>query len=308
MIIWIIGMSGSGKTTLGKEMMKFLSLSPQPWVFIDGDAFRNVMGDDLGHTVQDRRRNAERISRLCELLDQNHVNVLACVLSLFHDNQRYNREHFSAYREIYIDVSLDKLMGRDNKKLYERAKKGEISNVVGVDIPFQPPYAPDYVLDNNADNSDHRKNAATILDHFGLMSALSYPYSSVDRLESPERYQYTAYLGDTFFDHYVQSRIDAVAYLQKENTFWRNVEFHRPHVREILSFYSDRSQKSKVALLPLQIESRKDINTSEFLTAALIRLLNRETLTALEKDIVDTLQKRFEVSKKTLRSIYAPRR
>ena len=99
-------MSASGKTTIGRFLYQRLSDDSKPWVFIDGDTFRNILGEDLGHTIEDRERNAYRISRLCEFLDSQGINVLACVLSLFHQNQEYNRKHISEYREVFIDVEF----------------------------------------------------------------------------------------------------------------------------------------------------------------------------------------------------------
>ena len=87
MVIWIIGMSASGKTTIGKKIYEKLKYSKEKWIFLDGDVFRNILGEDLGHTLEDRKKNAYRISRLCEYLNLQNINVIASVLSIFHDNQ-----------------------------------------------------------------------------------------------------------------------------------------------------------------------------------------------------------------------------
>ena len=56
MVIWIIGMSASGKTTIGKKLHERLLLSEEKWIFLDGDTFRNILGEDLGHTVENRKK------------------------------------------------------------------------------------------------------------------------------------------------------------------------------------------------------------------------------------------------------------
>ena len=63
-----------------------------------------------------------------------NINVIACVLSNCHDNQRYNKENIANYKEVYIDVKFDNLIKRDNKELYKKGLNGEINDVVGVDI------------------------------------------------------------------------------------------------------------------------------------------------------------------------------
>ena len=52
---------------------------------------------------------------------------------------------------------------RDVKNLYAPALAGKMKNVVGVDLPFTPPSAPDMVVDNSQDRDDLRPIAADIL-------------------------------------------------------------------------------------------------------------------------------------------------
>ena len=124
MVVWLIGLSGSGKTTIGRRLQALLDSPAAKWMLLDGDAFREVMGPDAGHTLEERRKNAYRISRMCRLLELQGVNVIACVLSLFQDNRDFNRAVFAEYREVYIKVGLMKLERRDNKGLYAAARSG----------------------------------------------------------------------------------------------------------------------------------------------------------------------------------------
>ena len=72
MVIWLIGMSGSGKTTIAQELIRLLRQSSdrEKWVLIDGDIFRNIMGEDVGHSIEERKKNADRICALCSFLDK----------------------------------------------------------------------------------------------------------------------------------------------------------------------------------------------------------------------------------------------
>lgn len=149
MVIWVIGMSGAGKTAIGREVYRLLKAKRPNVVFLDGDDVRQIMGDDLGHTVEDRRANAWRISRLCRYLDGQGIDIVCAVLSIFHETQRWNRQHIPRYFEVYIRVPFETLVERDSKGLYRRAQAGEIENVVGVDIEFPPPASPDLVVDND---------------------------------------------------------------------------------------------------------------------------------------------------------------
>lgn len=160
MVIWFIGLSGAGKTVIGKKLSEKLREMGRPVVFVDGDIFRSIMGNDLGHTIEDRKRNADRICKFCQYFEKEGVDVVFAVLSLFHESQEWNRKYLSNYFEVYLDVSIETVKRRDSKGLYKKALRGEIKNVVGFDIQFKPPLSPDMVIDNNED----KKELSTIVD------------------------------------------------------------------------------------------------------------------------------------------------
>ena len=154
MVVWIIGLSGTGKTTLANLVVDRIRQSGNKVVLLDGDLIRELFANDVDHTVEGRRRNAERLSRLSHYLARQDVPVVAAVLSIFPEWQRWNREHKPDYREVYIKASIETLLRRDIKDLYGRALKGEIPNVVGVDIPFPEPENADLVIDNEEDRGE----------------------------------------------------------------------------------------------------------------------------------------------------------
>ena len=147
MVIWFIGMSGVGKTTLASALYEELKKDTRHLVYLDGDEFRAVFRNDADHTIAGRRKNAERISYMCRMLDSQNIHVIASVLSIFPEWQAWNRDIFNNYYEIFLDVPLETLKRRDVKGLYAGAESGDIKNVVGIDIPFPKPKAADLVID-----------------------------------------------------------------------------------------------------------------------------------------------------------------
>jgi adenylylsulfate kinase len=149
MVVWMIGLSGAGKTTLAREVVARVKRMAPNVVLIDGDAVREMWGDDLGHGLDGRRRNAERIARLCKFLDDQDLHVVCAILSLFPESRDWNRHNLKRYYEVFIDTPKDALIERDGKGLYARFLKGEIRDVAGMDLPFPPPENPDLVIRND---------------------------------------------------------------------------------------------------------------------------------------------------------------
>ena len=150
MIVWVIGLAGSGKSTVGRALFEKWKAMDPATVLIDGDEIRQIFKHDRGddaYTIEGRRVNAERISQLCAWLDRQQLNVVCCILSIFGDGQDWNRETFSDYLEVYLEVPEDELAER--RHLYREALEGRMINVVGVDIPFIQPHAPDMTFDSS---------------------------------------------------------------------------------------------------------------------------------------------------------------
>jgi adenylylsulfate kinase len=157
MVIWIIGLSGTGKTTLATQVVEQIRQKNHKVVLLDGDLIRDLFGNDVDHTIEGRRRNADRLSVLTKFLSDQGIHVVAAVLSIFPEWRRWNRENIADYSEVYLKASMETLLRRDIKDLYAKALRGEIMDVVGVDIPFPEPESPDLVIENDMDLLDFKK-------------------------------------------------------------------------------------------------------------------------------------------------------
>ena len=167
MILWIIGLAGSGKTTIGKSLYQELKKKEPSTVFIDGDEFRKIFKDDIGHDLHSRKINSERLKQICLLLDSQIINVICSVLSIFQEDRDWCRENMSKFYEIYIKVPMEILKARDQKNLYSKALNGQIKNVVGVDLEFSEPTKPDIIIKNSEGLDRYLSNVNKILKILG---------------------------------------------------------------------------------------------------------------------------------------------
>jgi adenylylsulfate kinase-like enzyme len=148
MVVWLIGLSGTGKTTLAREVVAGANRENKNTILIDGDVIREIFGNDLGYSIADRLLNAQRICQLGKFLDDQGINVVCAILSIFPETRKWNRENLKNYYEVFIDTPIEILIERDSKGIYGKYNRGEITEVAGMDIEFQIPEKSDLVIEN----------------------------------------------------------------------------------------------------------------------------------------------------------------
>lgn len=147
-LIWITGLAGSGKSTLAREVYAQLKKNHPASVLLDGDQFREIIGNDVGYDDQGRLVNARRIAKMCRFLNTQEIHVVCATMSLYKEIHDFNRANIASYFEVFVNTHMDELINRDQKNLYSRALKGEIKNVMGVDQPYDIPEQPHMELKN----------------------------------------------------------------------------------------------------------------------------------------------------------------
>lgn len=149
-VYWITGLSGAGKTTLATALVEKFRERNIATALIDGDVMRELMGEVTAYDRQARLALSKRYSAFCHYLVTQGINVVCSTISLFHETQAWNRKNIPHYCEIYLETTMQDLMQRDIKKIYDRAQKGELKNVVGIDIEAEYPVQPDLIFKSDA--------------------------------------------------------------------------------------------------------------------------------------------------------------
>jgi cytidine diphosphoramidate kinase len=145
---WITGLSGSGKTKVARLVRDQLTAAGRAVLLIDGDVMRAVLDESAALSLDDRRRLAFIYGRFAREVALQGIDAVCATISMFHAVRRWNRTNIPNYREVYLRVPHSELESRDPDGIYQRARRRAGSQVVGVDLPFEEPHAPDLVIDN----------------------------------------------------------------------------------------------------------------------------------------------------------------
>lgn len=152
--VWMTGLSGSGKSTIAYLAEESLIGSGRAAYVLDGDNLRHGLNADLGFGAEDRAENVRRVGEVARLMADAGLVVLVPVISPFAADRKMVREaHQQAglgFIEVFVDAPLEVCEARDPKGLYARARAGEISEMTGIDSPYEAPESPELSLDTDA--------------------------------------------------------------------------------------------------------------------------------------------------------------
>lgn len=146
-LYFFTGLAGAGKSTIGGLFYERLKEKRPDAILQDGDGLRNKdveRGVFRGYTTQGRLEGARLAFADClDLTNEGHDVVLCCI-AMYEEIRSWARDHIEHYKEIYIRVPMEILYQRDQGGIYSSG----ISNVVGVDLPWDEPTSSDVIVDN----------------------------------------------------------------------------------------------------------------------------------------------------------------
>jgi adenylylsulfate kinase len=161
LVIWLTGLSGSGKTTTGRALEKYFRENGSKVEFLDGDELRRTISSELGFSKEDREMHAKRVTYLSHLLSRNGVIVIVALISPYRAIREYARNLTGNFIEVWVQCSLETCIKRDPKGLYRNAAQGSITNMTGVQAPYEQPLSPEVTV--NTENESPQECAARII-------------------------------------------------------------------------------------------------------------------------------------------------
>lgn len=144
-VVWLTGLSGAGKSTIANLVEKRLLALGRHSYLLDGDNVRHGLNRDLGFSAEDRVENVRRVAEVAHLMVDAGLIVITAFISPFKAERALARSLLGSgeFIEVYVDTSLQAAESRDVKGLYQKARRGELSNFTGISSPYEAPENPD---------------------------------------------------------------------------------------------------------------------------------------------------------------------
>lgn len=162
--VWFTGLSGSGKSTTADVVIDLVRARGREVTVLDGDVVRTHLSRGLGFSREDRDTNVRRIGYVAgEVVRHGGIAIVAAV-----SPYRATRDEVramlpaGAFVEVFVDTPLDVCEARDVKGWYAKARSGEVTDLTGVDDPYEPPLTPEIRLETVGTTVE--ANAQLVLD------------------------------------------------------------------------------------------------------------------------------------------------
>ena len=148
-ILWLTGLPAAGKSTIADRVEQKLQAAGSHTYLLDGDNVRHGLNRDLGFTDRDRVENIRRVAEVAKLMVDAGLIVIVSFISPFRSEREMARASVEEgeFLEIFVDTPFEVCEARDPKRLYAKARRGDLANFTGIDSPYEPPESPDLRLD-----------------------------------------------------------------------------------------------------------------------------------------------------------------
>jgi adenylyl-sulfate kinase len=150
-VVYLTGLSGSGKSTIAEALAAELRSEGRPVEIVDGDVLRARDATPLGFDRASREAQMGRAAQLAAETARGGTTVISALISPFEGARREARQVIEAsgapYLLVFVNTPLEVAEARDPMGHYKRFRAGEISQMTGIDSPYEVPTDADLVID-----------------------------------------------------------------------------------------------------------------------------------------------------------------
>ena len=138
-VIWLTGMRRAGKSSIATHLASRFAAAGRRVELLDEDRDAAVLLDGLGASKEDHAKAVARLGFVAKAVMRNGGVAVCAALSPYRDARDQLRKEARRLVEVFVDCGMEKLQQRDPEGIYRRALAGELTQVPGVDVPYEPP-------------------------------------------------------------------------------------------------------------------------------------------------------------------------
>ena len=159
--IWFTGIKRGGKTLVADSLERKLYERGHHSFILDSGNILKGMSEDLDSTQSNLIENTRRVAHIAKLMNEAGLIVMSCFTSALTSERRMARgiigeEHFI---EVHMDTPIEISRAQDKQGFYDKAERGEIRNVAGIDMRYEEPKAADLTFSFQRHSADEAAEA-----------------------------------------------------------------------------------------------------------------------------------------------------
>ena len=158
--VWLTGLSGSGKSAVALALLQELKARAVPVAVLESDVLRTQLTPFATYSEAEREEFYAVLADIATLLVERGKPVIIDATANRRAYRERAREAIVRFAEVYVSTPLEVCAARDTKGLY-RSKKG-VKTLPGVQVPYEPPLAPELVI--AGDRGTPREGALAIVE------------------------------------------------------------------------------------------------------------------------------------------------
>ncbi len=148
--VWLTGIPASGKSSIARELVKQLRTRGTPVVLLESDSMRSILTPTPTYNDEERDRFYQMLADIGGVVCRSGVNVIFDATANKREYRDRARRIIGRFVEAYVACPLEVCRKRDPKGIYAKAAQHLALTVPGVQAAYEPPLAPELVLDGQA--------------------------------------------------------------------------------------------------------------------------------------------------------------
>jgi adenylylsulfate kinase len=155
--VWLTGLPASGKSAVTAELTRQLRLAGVRVAVLESDAMR-LQFPAPTYDARDREYFYSALAFIGSVLVQSGIHVVFDATANRRSFRDRARLQIGNFLEVYVDTPLEVCMRRDPKGIYRKGKAGELHEVPGLQVEYEPPLHPDLVIHGDLEDPETAAN------------------------------------------------------------------------------------------------------------------------------------------------------